>query len=214
MSTVPNSRSDPSTDPLRVESGETVLVLSPGMDGAMDEACGALLGGGEPDATDYLAVSMSQGPEARLQHWRQHVAAELPAKTGVVCTGDLARRSTAATDGGNPVRFPGQNVQVVSVSTPGDLTGLGMRISDCLSAWADDGNRVVVCVDSLTTLLQYVDTSRAFQFLHMLLARFAAADAAAHVHMDPNAHDEQTVATLGSLFDVVVRRLDDGWVVD
>lgn len=214
MSTVPNSTRDSNTDPLDVESGETVLVLSPGMDGGADEACGSLLEGGPPDATDYLAVSMNEGPEARLKHWRQHVAPELPARTGVVCTGDMAQRSTAAIERGDPVRFPGENVQVVSVSSPGDLTGLGMRISDCLTAWEDDDNRIVVCVDSLTTMLQYVDTNRAFQFLHMLLARFATADAAAHVHMDPTAHEERTVATLASLFDVVVRRRDDDWVVD
>lgn len=212
MSTVPNSTTDPNRDPLRAESGSPVFVLAPGMAEGVEETCASLLGGSDPDATNYLAISLGSGPAERLDHWRRHVAPELPAKTGVVCTGELTRAGAATSNEGDPVRFPGENVQVVSVSSPGDLTGLGMRIADCLSAWEGDGNRTVVCFDSLTPLLQFVDTSRAFRFLHMVLSRLAAVDAAAHVHMDPTAHDEQTVTTLASLFDVVVRLQDGGWV--
>lgn len=209
----PQTSRDASAVPIPQDSDGAVLVLASGLAESADEACGALLRVADPDSTDYLAVSLQDGPAERLEHWHRHVAGELPSKTGIVCSGETTRSVSTATGGGS-VRFPGENVQVSSVSSPGDLTGLGMRISDCLSAWEGDGNRTVVCVDSLTTVLMYVDTNRAFQFLHVLLARLESAGARAHVHMDPEAHDVRTVATITSLFDVVLRREDDEWVVE
>lgn len=211
MPSVPNSDTSSNAEPESTGTDGAVLLLSPAMADDVHDRCGALLGVDDPDGTDYLSVSLRDGPGEVLEHWRQYVDPELPARTGIVCTGELTRSASAAAEG-DVVRFPGEDVQVASVSSPGDLTGLGMRIGDCLSSWAGDGNRTVVCVDSLTTLLQYVETSRAFRFVHVLLARFESAGARAHVHMDPRAHDDRTVATMSSLFDAVLRREDDEWV--
>lgn len=209
----PESIHDASDGQRPPESDDAVLLLSSAMAEEAGAACGSLLGVDTPATTDYLAVSLQDDPGERIEHWRRHVDPELPDRTGIVCCGETTRSAATATDGGS-VRFPGRDVQIASVSSPGDLTGLGMRISDCLEAWAGDENRTVVCVDSLTTVLQYVDAKRAFQFLHVLLARLESVGAAAHVHLDPRAHDDRTVATLSSLFDVVVRWEDGDCVVE
>jgi hypothetical protein len=62
----------------------------------------------------------------------------------------------------------------------------------------------VVCVDSLTAMLQYVTVETAYEFLHTITGQLYAADASAHFHIDPTAHDDQTVDSIASLFDAVV----------
>jgi 2C-methyl-D-erythritol 2,4-cyclodiphosphate synthase len=97
-------------------------------------------------------------------------------------------------------RSDGTVISTTTVSEPGDLTGIGIKMNKALSAWEDDDARTHVCFDSLTTLLQYVDTRRAFQYLHVTTKRVESAGAIAHYHIDPEAHDEQTLATIESLF--------------
>ena len=87
------------------------------------------------------------------------------------------------------------------MTTPSDLTGLGVAISEVLSEWDDP---VLVCFDSLTSMLQYVDSDTAYEFLHAVTGQVHAARARAHFHVDPAAHDETTLAGITSLFDARV----------
>jgi hypothetical protein len=68
----------------------------------------------------------------------------------------------------------------------------------------------VVCFDSLTAMLQYVDVETAYEFLHAITGQLYAADARAHFHIDPTAHDRTTVDSIASLFDAVVEFGADG----
>jgi hypothetical protein len=61
-----------------------------------------------------------------------------------------------------------------------------------------------VCFGSLTKLLQYVDLKTAFRFLHVMTRQVKQVGAVAHFHIAPDAHDEQTLATIQSLFDRIV----------
>jgi|GEM_PF-1228908 len=94
---------------------------------------------------------------------------------------------------------------VREVSDPTDLTGVAIAVGEWLRA-RDGDERPVVCLDSLSTLLQYADLERAFRFLHALVARVRSAGATAYVSVDPGAHDEATLATLRTLFDAVRSR--------
>lgn len=94
--------------------------------------------------------------------------------------------------------IPGADVR--TVPTPSDLTCLGVTLSQVLSA----NESVVLCSDSLTALLERVDDETAYEFVHALLGQLRRADASAHFHVDPTAHDRQTVDALSSLFDTVV----------
>lgn len=95
----------------------------------------------------------------------------------------------------------------VAVADPNDLTGIGIAVAEQLR----DNAGVRVCFDSLTALLQYVDADRAYTFLNSLLGHLWNADAHAHFHFNPEAHDGETVAAVTSLFDARVD-IDDGSV--
>lgn len=83
-----------------------------------------------------------------------------------------------------------------------------MSISDAL-AEEGDGHPTTVCFHSVTALLQFAELPRVFRFLYTLASRVASSGARAHYHLDPNAHDEQTVTALTPLFDAVVQGTED-----
>lgn len=199
-----NTRASQSPDSYAASTNS--LVLSPAFDACGDDTCADMLGVAEPGETNALFVTLTGAPDARLDHWQSRVSPAPPANLGIVSVDESTRSTATAT-----ATTTSANGHVRSVSTPGDLTGLGIAISEYLSEWHNNGKQTVVCFHSLTPLLQYADTRRVFQFLHVLTRRVTSASATAHYHMDPTAHDEQTVRTLASLFDHVVDECgDDG----
>ncbi|MFW5938979.1 MAG: DUF7504 family protein [Halolamina sp.] len=182
-------------------ANSTLLLSSSFGDG---ENCAELLQPSAADETNVLWVSYTKSPDQQLRRWRAHTD-ERPAEMGMVSVED-STRSVAASSGGSGTgpSLPGANAPIETVTSPNDLTGLGIRITEFITEWEGNGNRTVVCFDSLTALLQYVELETAYEFLHILTGRMAAADAFAHFHMDPDAHDDQTIAALTGLMDAVV----------
>lgn len=190
-----------------LEGVNNTLLLAPSFVGDEEGTCIDLLRPGSAAAQNVLLVSYTKSPDAQLRRWQTH-ADQQPANLGIVSVED-STRSVAAANSGDALGPAGP---VETVSNPNDLTGLGIRITEFLTRWGDD-HRTVVCVDSLTAMLQYVDLETAYEFLHIVTGRFAALDAQAHFHMDPGAHDEQTVESVLSLMDAVVEVGDDGHTV-
>lgn len=205
----PETRLSPAgpTLPQGVAEAGNVLLLAPALEPAADEACMRLLTPIPPEAETVLYVTFTNSADDRLSHWRAYANGP-PAGAGVVCVGELARSAGAIADGAEA----GINttVGIETVTDPADLTGIGIAINQFVEKWTDDDRKIVVCFDSLTTLLQYADLERIFRFLHVLTGRFRSTGALAHYHMDPTAHDEGTQNTLKAVFDAVVAVDDDG----
>lgn len=193
--------------PPQPDEGSSVLVLAPAMDRRVDECCVDLACRHDPVDVDFLSVSLDGTIDDVLDRWNSHVG-ETPGRTAIVTTGESTRG--AATTASSGTSLPGTDVSLTSVSDPGDLTGLGIKVSQALSTWEDDDNDLTLCFDSLTTLLQFADVRRVFQFVHVLTQRIRSAGARAHFHMDANAHDPQQVATIRSLFDQTYELDADG----
>lgn len=193
--------------PSRPSAGESALLCAPAMDHRADEGCMHLSGLHGAGAFNYLGVTLSGTVDEEIDRWRGH-AGERPAKLAVVTAGDETRGAAAAGGGTGTVSAGG--VSATSVSSPDDLTGLGIKVSECLSSWADDDADAVVCFRSLTTLLQYGSLQRVFRFLHLLTRRIESFGVHAHFHIDPDAHDRREMATLRNLFDRVYQLNPDG----
>ena len=107
-------------------------------------------------------------------------------------------------------------VVAVAADGPGNLTDLGVRITDALAELDASGSAAngepgpVCCLGSLTVLSQYVDTREAYRFLNAATSRVSSHGGVAHAHLHPEAHEQRTVDTLTSLFDVVAEPADDG----
>lgn len=113
--------------------------------------------------------------------------------------GDLGEIGVVTVGDASPETREG--VITETVSSPSDLTGLGITIGQFLSEW---DSPVFVCFDSLTSMLQYVDVTTAYEFLHAITGQIHAAGAHSHFHIDPDAHDAEHVASITSLFDAKV----------
>lgn len=193
-----------------LDDATSVLLLAPSLDSREDEGCTDLLTQAESSRANVLSIAFGGSPDDRLDVWRRHVGEPLPDQTAVVSVGDGNRSVVGARTGSDRVD---DQVTLEFVSDPGDLTGLGMRITERIEGWKGDGNQNVVCFHSLTALLQYADLERAYRFLHVLTGHFESSGTVAHFHMDPGAHDVKTVNTMKTLMDAVVEVDGDDWTV-
>jgi len=190
---------------LDLGDASNVLVLSPSMSERARQSYFDRLFPGAPAEFDVLAVDYRRSADQWVDDWTRHVD-DRPQSVVVVSVDETTRSATASVTG---TRYTGD--AAMGIENPGDLTGLGIAVSEYLSE--HEGPGTIVTFDSLTYLLQYVDLQRAFRFLHVLSNRVETADAVAHYHMDPAAHVDRAVITLASLFDAVVEFEDGEWSV-
>jgi len=96
-------------------------------------------------------------------------------------------------------------------SSPVDMTGVGIKLSETLESFygTHDVEKTRVMVHSLSTLLMYSDLQTVFRFLHVFTGRIQSVDGLGLFCIDATAHDDQTMNTLTQLFDGVVTTAED-----
>jgi hypothetical protein len=174
--------------------GTNVIVLAPSLSDEKRKTCLDLQRTDAPGQLDVLRVSYSSAPAELVEQWRDHHG-ELPGRMGIVIVGDQPGQYPSDQE------FP-ENV-FVTTANPNDITGLGMRLNNYLNDHDEDA-QLVVCVDSVTEMLQFAELQPVFKFLHMFAGQLRDADAFGHFHLDPGAHDDQTISRLKPLFDDAV----------
>lgn len=191
-----------------------VLLLAPPLGEEDGDACSSLLSVASPGGTNLLSVTFNQSPDARIERWRATGGPKDPANLGFIVVGEGVRSAAAAHP---PAEAPAPDdfgPTIASVSSPADLTGIGIELGNFFEDWAVDDNELRLCFHTLTTFLQYADLRSVYRFLHVLTGRVRLAGGIGHYHLDPAAHDHRTVNTLLALFDAVVEREANGdWQV-
>lgn len=187
-----------------------VLLLVPPFHPADLEACMALLTLEPPERENVWSLGVTLPPNKRVENWQAHVG-RAPRAFRVVSVGDQAQdraEAVARTHGFDP------EPHFATVPDGGALTRIGVELVSALEAWADADAETVVCVHSVSALLQYADEGHVFRFLNAFTTEVEAAGATAHYHLDPEAHDTSTVARVKQLVDAVVEADgDDGYGV-
>jgi len=193
----------------QLEDSTSVLLVAPASEPADDRACVDLLTFDEPRRENILSVTFSQTPAERLSLWRREGDGTMPNRSAVV---DGCGSTTAAERAAITEEMPEVSVDVLS-DTAGPME-LALTIGQYLGEWAQDSERTLACIHSLSELLDSFARGEVVQLINALDARLAATDAVAHYHLDPSAHDEQTVADIRPLFDAVAEHVpEDGWTV-
>jgi hypothetical protein len=90
------------------------------------------------------------------------------------------------------------------VSSPTDLSRLGIVITQVLSEWETRDVPIRVCFVALSSILQYVNEEKLFRFLFTLNRRFDSSDIDAHYHVDPEVHTEETINTLRPILEETI----------
>lgn len=161
----------------------TVLLEEPPL-GESTDACRRLLFDRSDGSTLYVTYTGDPAAYAR----RANSVSEL----AVITVGEAPRSAP-------------EEVRHDHVSTPSDLTGLGIAIDESLTALEAP---IRICFDSVTAMLQYVEFATAYEFLHVIASQIQQGGAPAHFHVDPQAHDEQSLAALTSLVEARVSAAD------
>jgi hypothetical protein len=198
MADGPGDGNDP--DLAELSDVSNVLLLAPSLGNQGRTVCFNLLSQTPPSETNVLTITYTDTPSEWTTHWTNHVGIS-PVRGGIVSIG---QGDSGVDDASWAVK---------TIENPGDLTGIGIELSELLSGMgtaADEDEHIVVCFNSVTSLLQYADLQRAFRFLHVVTGRVKTVGGVGHYHLDPEAHDKQTLATLKGLFDAVVEVDENG----
>ncbi|WP_380678648.1 DUF7504 family protein [Salinigranum sp. GCM10025319] len=178
----------------------SVLLLGSQMDPTTTDACFGLLEWTPPANTQVIQVTYNQSPNWMVDKWKKRIG-ELPAHLFVISVdGDPSRSSV------QPDRITHRSARAT------DLTGLGIEIHRILDEVADTNEHTVVCFDSLTALLMYVDERVAFRFVRTVLGYAFRTNASIHFHVDPDAHGPGTLGVFKSVVDAVVETDETGLI--
>lgn len=177
----------------RIADASSVLLLAPSLTANTGSVCAQLLAADQP--SNILWIAYGGRPDRQLERWETH-GETTPANAAVITISE-------GNDDPDPSALP-FSPRVESIGNPGDLTGLGIHITELLREWETGSAPTRVCFDSITAMLQYVDFETAYEFLHVVSGRTHAMGAMTHFHLDPGAHDEQTIESVATLCDAVV----------
>ncbi|MBP1986133.1 DUF7504 family protein [Halolamina salifodinae] len=183
--------------PLPVDAlaqGRSVLIRGPAMSGKYDLLL-ALLGA---LADDAMFVSTSRQVTGARRDFAAYGDPD-----GLAVVDCSSRVSGQETGGGDLVRY---------VSSPKNLTEIGVKFTELVESFETDGADAAVGIHSLSELLIYWDVDRVYQFLRVLLAECRDLDWPAAAVVDDDAAGEQAATTLTQPFDAVIatRADEDG----
>ena len=177
-----------------VRPGTSILISGPAMTGKQDLAYD-ILADGVDNGQGAVIVSTGDRAETVIEDFSGRVSGADMSLGVVDCAADQSSADSA----------PGDEIFVHHVSSPGDLTGIGIGITEGLEALHDRGiDEGRLALSSLSTMLTYTDRKTVFKFCHVLSSRLDAAEYLGLFTIDASAHDEQTLQVIKQAFDGLI----------
>lgn len=189
-------------DDVDIAAGSNILLVGPAMSGKQRFAY-EVLADGVREGEGGIVISTSDGADHVRRTFGDIIgedAAEGP--LGIIdCVSN--QQGGGSQDDGELVKY---------ASSPVDMTGIGIDLSELLELFQDvrgiERNRVVL--DNISTMLMYSDVQTIFRFLHVFTGRVQNVDGMGIYLMDPSAHEAQTLNTIKGLFDGMIETTEDG----
>ncbi|MFZ3168276.1 MAG: ATPase domain-containing protein [Candidatus Methanoperedens sp.] len=99
-----------------------------------------------------------------------------------------------------------ENENIKIASSPVDLTGIGVRISQFFEEFLMKKNnqKIQLHINSLSTILMYSNIQTIFRFLHVFTGRIKSTGSLGIYVIESGMHDNQTIATLKQLFEGMI----------
>jgi KaiC/GvpD/RAD55 family RecA-like ATPase len=183
-----------------IEPGTNLLLSGPPLTGKRTLALNVLASGVQA-GDGAIVVTTKDGADRILDDFDDRVD-HAGRPVGVV---DTVTRQQGVNDvrDGDVVRY---------TSSPVDMTGIGIKLSEFLQAFYEERGvrRNRIMLHSLSTLLMYSDLQTVFRFLHVFTGRVQSVDGLGLFAIDDSAHDDRTLNTLKQLFDGIVHTSEDG----
>ncbi|QKG94082.1 recombinase RecA [Halorubrum salinarum] len=181
-----------------VEPGTNILLTGPPLSGKRSIMMDVLAAGTDRDE-GAIVVTTKDGADRVLRDYEKRTPYERKPVAVVDC---VTRQQGGETRESDRIKY---------ASSPVDMTGIGIKLSEFLQAFGDRGiERNRVMVHSLSTLLMYSDLQTVFRFLHVFTGRVQSVDGLGLFSIDSTAHDDQAMNTLKQLFDGIITVPEDG----
>jgi KaiC/GvpD/RAD55 family RecA-like ATPase len=179
-----------------IRPGTTVVVAGPSHAGTRNLGL-RMLAGSDGEGTTIVTTNQRA---VRIVDDCKQVGIEVQSDDSAIidCVGDA--------DTGLPARL-------LTVSSPSDLTGIGMRFSDVATEFMREGiDRIRTGIFSVSTLLTLGDLRTVSRFIHTLVGRIDVIDGFGVLLVDPSNHDDRAIGTLSQFCTgrIDVRRTDEG----
>ncbi len=184
---------------VEVDPGTNLLFAGPPLTGKRSLAMDVLAEGTRRGEA-AIVVTTKDGAERVLDDYRDRVEIEGRPVAVVDC---VTRQQ-----GVGEVR---DDDRIKYASSPVDMTGIGIKLSEFLELFYQDRGveQTRVMLHSLSTLLMYSDLQTVFRFLHVFTGRIQSVDGLGLFCIDSTAHDDRTMNTLKQLFDGIVTTSED-----
>lgn len=183
-----------------VAAGTSLLIAGPPMTGKADLAFDVLAAGVRRDQGALVATTETSATSAAESFHR--------------VVGDPSDRLAIVDAHGNETRSSAPEGWVVEyASSPSDLTGISIAVTECLRAFEERGvTDLRLSFRSISTLLYYLDAEDVFRFLHVFTSHIERADILGVFTLNETAHDERTIGMIQTVFDgmLQVRETDAG----
>ena len=183
-----------------VRPGTSLLIAGPAMTGK-DELALEILRDGARNGEGAVVVTTNDDAGDVAEDFSAAVPELADSQLGIIdCRGDSGSDGDAS-----------EGVYVHHVSSPGDLTGIGIGITKALEGLHNSGrDKGRLALFSLSTMLTYTDKKTVFKLCHILSSRLDAAGYVGVFTIDSGAHDDQTIQVIKQAFDglVEVRETD------
>ncbi|QUO46827.1 MULTISPECIES: RAD55 family ATPase [Halorubrum] len=181
-----------------VDPGTNIMLTGPPLSGKRSIMMDVLAAGTDRDE-GAIVVTTKDGADRVLRDYEKRTPYEGKPVAVVDC---VTRQQGGDTRESDRIKY---------ASSPVDMTGIGIKLSEFLQAFGDRGiERNRVMVHSLSTLLMYSDLQTVFRFLHVFTGRVQSVDGLGLYSIDSTAHDDQAMNTLKQLFDGIVTVPEDG----
>ena len=182
-----------------VGAGTSLLVSGPPLTGKRSLALD-VLAEGTRRGEGTIVVSTKDGASRVLEDYRDRTSIDDRPVSVIDCVTRQQGVGEVADDD-----------HVTYTSSPVDMTGVGIKLSETLESFYNsyDVEQTRVMLHSLSTLLMYSDLQTVFRFLHVFTGRIQSVDGLGLFCIDATAHDDQTMNTLTQLFDGVVTTDED-----
>ncbi len=178
-----------------IRKGSNIILIGPPMSLKKVILYNIMYHGTTKDENAIITVTTNESG-TQILDWLKENKLLLPlSRIGII---DCTTKSL----GGNAV----ENENIKMASSPVDLTGIGIRISQFFEDFQTKKNirKIQLHINSLSTILMYSNIHTVFRFIHVFTGRIKAAGAIGIFVMESGMHDEQAIATLKQLFDGVI----------
>lgn len=178
-----------------IRKGSNIMLIGPPMSGK-EVILNHILYHGAAENENAVITVTTRESAAHILEWFQQYKLELPmSRIGIV---DCVTKTL----GGTTV----ENENIKIASSPVDLTGIGVKISQFFEEFFMKKNtqKIQLHINSLSTILMYSNIQTVFRFLHVFTGRIKAAGALGIYVIESGMHNEQAIATLKQLFDAMI----------